>query len=96
MVSCSTALNIFWTRWLREYLRSLKGRKKWTTNSQNLEIGDLVILVSKIPIHSTWSTGCAIKTYSSVDGVVKSLKVKTPNSEFVRPTASPCLLEVVP
>ena len=27
------ALNMFWTRWLREYLPSLTDRKKWTTNS---------------------------------------------------------------
>ena len=33
------ALNMFWTRWLTEYLLSLTDRKKWTTNSRNLEIG---------------------------------------------------------
>ena len=71
------------------------GRKKWTTNSRNLEIGDLVILVSKNPVCSAWSSGRVIETYPSVDGVVRSVKVKTPISKFVRPTASLCLLEVV-
>ena len=52
-------------------------RKKWTTNSKNLENGDLV------------------ETYLGVDGVVRSVKVRTPNSKFVRPTASLCLLEAV-
>ena len=90
------ALNMFWTRWLREYLPSLTDRKKWTTNSRNLEIGDLVILVSKNPVRSAWSTGRVIETYPSVDGVVRSVKVKTTNNEFVRPTASLCLLEDYP
>ena len=89
------ALNIFWTRWLGEYLPSLMDRKKWITNSQNLQIGDLVILVSKNPVRSAWSTGRAIEIYPGDDGVVRSVKVKTPNNEFVRPTASLCLLEAV-
>ena len=70
-------------------------RKKWTTNSQNLENGDLVILVSKNPACSAWSTVRVIETYLGVDGVVRSVKVRTPNSKFVRPTASLCLLEAV-
>ena len=83
-----TALNMLWTRWLREYLRSLTDRKKWTTNSRDLEIGDLVILVSKNPVRSAWATSFVIETYSGVDGDVRSVKVKTPNNKFVRPTAS--------
>ena len=89
------ALNMFWTKWLREYLPSLTDRNKCTINSGNLEIGDLVILVSKNPVCSAWSTGRVIEIYPGVDGVVRSVKVKTPNNEFVRPTASLCLLEAV-
>ena len=33
--------------------------------------------------------------YPGVDGVIRSVKVKTPNNKFVRPTASLCLLEAV-
>ena len=85
---------MFRTRWLREYLLSLMDRKKWTTNSQNLENGDLAILVSKNPVCSAWSTGHVIETILGVDGVVRSV-VRTPSSEFVKPTASLCLLEAV-
>ena len=86
---------MFWTSWLREYLPSLTDRKKWTINSRNLEIGDLVILVSKNLARSAWSTGRVTETYPSVDGAVRSVKVKTPSKEFVGPTASLCLLEAV-
>ena len=86
---------MLWTSWLREYLPSLTDRKKWTINSRNLEIGDLVILVSKNLVRSAWSTGRVTETYPSVDGVVRSVKVKTPSKEFVGPTASLCLLEAV-
>ena len=64
---------------MREYLPSLTDRKKWTTNSLNLKIGDLVILVSKNPVCSAWSTGRVIETYPGVDGVVGSVQVKTTN-----------------
>ena len=55
--------------------------------SRNLEIGDLVILISKNPVRSAWSIGLVIETHPSVDGVVRSVKIQTPNSEFVRPSA---------
>ena len=80
---------------MKEYLPSPTDRKTRTTNSRNLEIGDLVILASKNPVCSTWSTGHLIETYPGVGGVVRSVKVKTPNKEFVRPTASLFLLEAV-
>ena len=86
---------MFWTRWLREYLQPLMDRNKWTTNSRNLEIGNLIILVSKNLVCSACSTGPIIEIYPGVDGVVSSVKVKTPSNEFVRPTASLCLLEAV-
>ena len=39
-----SATNIFWHRWIREYLPTLVDQKKWTTKCRNLEIGDLVII----------------------------------------------------
>ena len=75
---------------LWEYLLSLTGRKKWKINFPNLEIGYLVILVSKSPVHSAWWTGHVAEIYPGVDGVVWSMKVKIPNNKFVRPTASLC------
>ena len=49
----------------------------------------------KNPVCSAWSTDHVIETYPGVDGVVRLVKVKTPNNKLVRPTASLCLLEAV-
>lgn len=49
----------------------------------------------KNAVRSVWSTGPVIETYHGVDGVVRSVKVKTPNDEFVGPVALLRLLEVV-
>ena len=74
------ALNMFWTTCLSEYLPSLTDRKKWTTNSRNLEIEDLVILVSKNPVLSAWSAGRVIETYPTVELLDQGkLKYQTSN-----------------
>ena len=36
--------NLFWKRWLSEYLPILSPRTKWTNNKQYLAVGDLVIV----------------------------------------------------
>ena len=89
------ALDMFWIRQLREYLPSLTDRKKCTTNSRNLEIGTQPLQSQKILFVLHGQLVVSFETCPGVDGVVRSVKVKTPNNKFVRPTASFCLLEVV-
>ena len=36
---------MFWERWRREYLPNLSVRPKWTTESRNLEEGDVVLVM---------------------------------------------------
>ena len=37
----------FWKRWQREYLPKLTERGKWTKESSNMKVGDLVLTVDK-------------------------------------------------
>lgn len=37
--------NLFWQRWIREYLPLLQERQKWHTERKNLNIGDVVLIV---------------------------------------------------
>ena len=39
--------NIFWKRWLSEYLPTLSPRTKWTDKEQNYAVGDLAIVQYK-------------------------------------------------
>ena len=43
---------------------------------------------------SHWSLGRIVKVYAVKDGIVRSVKVKTPNSELIRPSRQFYLLEV--
>ncbi|XP_070562373.1 uncharacterized protein [Ptychodera flava] len=39
--------NLFWKRWIREYLPSLQQRQKWLKPKRNLAVGDLVIIIDE-------------------------------------------------
>ena len=63
------------------------------SNSKNLKFGDLVIIQSENIPMSHWPLGRIIETYPGKDGIVRTVKVKTPNNELIRPSGKLCLLE---
>ena len=88
------ATNMFWRRWTKEYLPTLVSRKKWTSKSRNLQVGDLVMLSVDHTPRSHWPLGRIVELYPGKDDIVRSVKVKTPYSEFMRPSRQVYLLEV--
>jgi hypothetical protein len=46
--------DIFWQRWLKEYLPQLQLRQKWLQDQSNVEVGDLVILANKKKRRGQW------------------------------------------
>ena len=86
--------DIFWKRWLREYLPSLQVRQKWLTPKRNLRVGDIVLMCSDTPRYQ-WPLGIIVDTYPGRDGYVRSVKVKTNSGVFDRPVTKICLLEGV-
>ena len=42
--------DIFWKRWLKEYLPTLQERAKWLEPGRSLEIGDLVLIADAVQI----------------------------------------------
>ena len=87
------ATNMFWSRWLKEYLPMLVQRRKWNYPTQNLNVGDLVVIQTDNIPRSHWSLGRILERYPGVDGVLRTVKVKRPNNELFRPAQKLCLLE---
>ena len=87
--------NVFWKRWVREYLPQLQARTKWVTQSRNVECGDLVLIMDYSIPRNQWLMGRVIETYQGQDNQVRSVKIKTSRAEFTRPIAKVCLLESV-
>ena len=77
--------NLFWSRWKREYLLTLQQRPKWNSSEHNLNIGDIVLLKEDNAPRFQWHMGRVLSTVSDNKGHVRSVKVKTQNSEYVRP-----------
>jgi len=83
--------DLFWKRWLREYLPTLKTRGKWRLT--NLKPNALVLLVDDNIPRGRWNLGRILETYPGPDGLVRVAKVKTKDAVYIRPIQKLCLLE---
>lgn len=86
--------NIFWQRWIREYLPSLQPREKWQRPRTNLRINDLVMIVDGNQPRGRWPLAIVTGVKLSSDGLVRACTVRTANGhEYSRPICKLCLLE---
>ena len=87
--------NVFWRRWLKEYLPALQSRQKWLLPKRNLAVGDLVIVVDDDTPRSVWPVARVVDTFAGKDGLVRTVQIKSRHSTLVRPINKVCLLEEV-
>jgi len=86
--------DVFWRRWLREYLPALQERQKWSRVSRIFAVGDVVLLVDENLPRSSWPLGRILEVFpNQKDGLVRSVRVKTRTSVLVRPIDKIVLLE---
>ena len=86
--------NVFWRRWIKEYLPSLQQRQRWSKARRNLQVNDIVLLVGDSSPLSLWPLGRVLEVHrSGHDGHVRSVKVKTRSSLLERPIDKIVLLE---
>lgn len=74
----------FLKRWRREYLTEIIQRTKWTKSEPNITVGTVVILKEDYLPPSQWALGRVIECLPGDDGVVRTVKVKTAKSSFIR------------
>ena len=85
--------NVFWSRWLKEYLPTLQERQKWLVPQRNFKAGDLVLLMCESTPRSRWPLALIVDINAGPDGLVRSAQVKTATGTYVRPVHKLCLLE---
>lgn len=85
----------FWYRWVREYLPTLQLRQKWTEETRNLSVDDVVLMRGETTCRGHWPLGRVTKIFSGRDGLVRSVEVRTQNTTLIRPIHKLCLLEGV-
>ncbi|XP_072050258.1 uncharacterized protein [Amphiura filiformis] len=84
--------DVFWRRWLKEYLPQLHSRQKWILPQRNLKTGDIVLIVNETAPRNTWLTGRVVETLPDNQGYVRQVKLKTKTSVLTRPVHKLCLL----
>ena len=83
----------FWRKWLKQYIPELQRRQKWLKPSPNIKTGDLVLIVDENSPRGSWPLGLIQDTNVGRDGLVRSAKIRTRSSVFVRPVTKLVLLE---
>jgi len=73
-----------WRKWQTDYLHTLQQKGKWTKDSPNLKVDDLVLLHDNSP-PQTWRLGRVISTHPGKDGIVRVVTLKTSSGVLKRP-----------
>ncbi|KAK2910703.1 hypothetical protein Q8A73_008418 [Channa argus] len=85
--------DLFWKRWVKEYLPELQRRQKWTHAKRNFVPGDIVLIVDESAPRNSWVIGRIIHAIQDERGLVRQVRIKTRTNEFDRPITKVCLLQ---
>ena len=85
--------DVFWKRWISEYLLTLTEREKWLKDQRNVKVGDLVLILEENVPRGKWNLGRISEVFVGRNSRVQSAKVKTSNTELHCPVVKLCLLD---
>lgn len=86
-------IDIFWRRWVIEYLPTLTRRTKWFVQVKPLEPGDLVIIIEENS-RNGWVRGKIVEVYKGSAGQVRRAVIQTANGLVTRAAVKIALLDV--
>jgi len=70
-----------WHRWMREWVLSLSSRKKWYRSSKNLQVGDIVLLISNENTRADWLVEKFIEFNQERNGYEGCVKLQVGNKQ---------------
>jgi len=88
--------DLFWRRWMKEYLPLLQRRQKWLQPQRNPKVGDLVLVCDEHSKRGAWPKAIVEEveeTFPDGDGTVRRVRVRTASTEYLRDVRKLCLLE---
>ena len=84
--------DVFWSRWIKEYLPILQKRNKWSNPSRNLSLGDVVLVAETTLPRNAWLMGRIIETFPDSNGLVRTARIQTKHSIITRPITKLCVI----
>lgn len=82
----------FWSRWTKEYITELQCRNKWTSEKENIKIGQLVLIKDDNLPPLAWKLGRVTELFPGPDHKVRVVKIKTQCGEIKRAISKLCPL----
>ncbi|XP_062555750.1 uncharacterized protein LOC134220664 [Armigeres subalbatus] len=86
--------NLYWKRWVSDYLPEITRRSKWFQPTKPIVVGDIVVIAGPRSPRNCWPKGRVISTTPSRDGQTRSATVKTISGVYERPVAKLAILDV--
>jgi len=74
-----------WRRWSKEWLSSLRLRSKWRTETDPLNLNDVVLVHQPAQGMGKWLLGIVVKLHPGSDGHTRVVEVKTESGVYTRP-----------
>lgn len=85
-------IQLFWEQWLRHFAPTLVPRNKWFHRREDLEVGDLCILLDPQLPRALWKLALVSEIIPSTDGRIRKVIVKTKTGFYERPIHKLCLI----
>ena len=85
--------DVFWKRWIKEYLPLLHQRQKWTHPQPDVRIDDIVLLEEENAPRGDWPLARVIELYPGIDGLTRTVKLLVRGKEKIRPIQKLVFLE---
>lgn len=86
--------NLFWRRWVKEYLPLLQTRKKWVLPQENLAVGDMILVMDESTPRGQWPLRRVLNVFPDKWGNVRQVEVKIDHKALRRPIVKLCKLEL--
>ena len=86
-------VEMFWRRYIREYIPMLQKRVKWTKEKRSLREGDLVMMMDENAPRKQWHKALVIEAREGRDGKVRSVILRSRGNLFTRPVTKVVPLE---
>jgi hypothetical protein len=85
--------DIFWSRWLHEYVPMLHRRQKWRREARDFKEGDGVLVAGSDAPRGRWPLGVVTQAYKSDDGRVRTCEVRCECRLYKRLVTKLCLVD---
>ena len=79
---------------MREWLPVLNARQKWFQTQRDVQIGDVMLVISPDTSRGNWPLGRVLEVYPEQDGHVRVVKIQVGEGTLIRPVNKLCPLEL--